>query len=54
MKPSRPEENEYAPFYARYIALVPGDDVMTALEAQRHGNGSYQPTRTDQNRIGQP
>src|ERR1700731_660085 len=35
MKPSRPEQNEYAPFYARYIALVPGDDVMAALEAQR-------------------
>src|ERR1700722_7778480 len=35
MKPSRPEENEYASFYARYIALVPGHDVMAALEAQR-------------------
>jgi uncharacterized damage-inducible protein DinB len=35
MKPRRPEQNEYAPFYARYIALVPGDDVMAALEAQR-------------------
>ena len=35
MKPSRPEPDEYAPFYARYIALVPGDDVIAALEAQR-------------------
>lgn len=35
MKPGRPEANEYAPFYAGYIALVPGDDAVAALEAQR-------------------
>src|SRR6202047_1333815 len=35
MKPSRPEKNEYAPFYTRYIALVPGNDVIAELEAQR-------------------
>jgi uncharacterized damage-inducible protein DinB len=35
MKPGRPEENEYAPYYAGYIALVPGDDVVAALESQR-------------------
>ncbi len=35
MKPGKPEANEYAPFYERYIALVPGDDALTALEAQR-------------------
>lgn len=35
MKPNRPETSEYAPFYAGYIALVPGNDVMAALEAQR-------------------
>src|SRR3984957_4613876 len=35
MKPISPEENKYASFYARYIALVPGDDLMTALGAQR-------------------
>ena len=35
MKPGRPEAHEYAPFYAGYIALVPGDDAVAALEAQR-------------------
>ena len=35
MKPGRPEANEYAPYYAGYIALVPGDDAVAALEAQR-------------------
>lgn len=35
MKPGRPEDNEYAHYYAGYIALVPGDDVVAALEAQR-------------------
>jgi hypothetical protein len=35
MKPGRPEASEYAPFYAGYIALVPGDDAVAALEAQR-------------------
>jgi hypothetical protein len=35
MKPGRPEAKEYAPYYAGYIALVPGDDAVAALEAQR-------------------
>jgi hypothetical protein len=35
MKPGRPEAHEYAPFYEGYIALVAGDDAVTALEAQR-------------------
>jgi hypothetical protein len=35
MKLGRPEPNEYAPYYAGYIALVPGDDAVAALEAQR-------------------
>jgi hypothetical protein len=35
MNPGRPEASEYAPFYGGYIALVPGDDVMAALEGQR-------------------
>jgi hypothetical protein len=35
---SRPESGEYAPYYDRYISLVPGNDVLaalTALEDQR-------------------
>ena len=35
MKPGRPDASEYAPYYERYIALVPGDNVILALETQR-------------------
>ncbi len=35
MKLARPEAGEYAPYYERYIALVPGADATSALEAQR-------------------
>jgi hypothetical protein len=30
----RPAETEYAPFYARYVALVPEADVLAVLERQ--------------------
>src|SRR5262249_165819 len=33
--PGRPVASEYAEFYAKYVALVPGTDVLGALEAQR-------------------
>lgn len=32
---TRPEAGEYAPYYARYIALVQGDDILHALDQQR-------------------
>src|SRR5713226_8472330 len=35
MKMSRPEANEYAAYYESYISLVPGNDVVGALETQR-------------------
>ena len=31
----RPQPEEYAPYYERYISLVPGTDVLAALEDQR-------------------
>lgn len=31
----RPEPGEYAPYHDRYIALVPGSDILTTLESQR-------------------
>jgi DinB family protein len=31
----RPEANEYAEYYAKYIAKVPGADVLSVLESQR-------------------
>jgi hypothetical protein len=30
----RPAASEYAPYYDRYISLVPGDDIVVALEQQ--------------------
>ena len=34
MSTGRPADTEFAPFYARYVALVPEDDVAAALAAQ--------------------
>jgi len=31
----RPQPGEYAPYYDRYISLVPGNDVLAALDDQR-------------------
>jgi DinB family protein len=31
----RPQPGEYAPFYDGYVSLVPGNDVLAALEEQR-------------------
>src|SRR5208282_194298 len=31
----RPQPGEYAPYYDRYISLVHGSDILTALEDQR-------------------
>ena len=31
----RPQAGEYAPYYEKYISLVPGNDVLGAMEAQR-------------------
>src|SRR6266849_1625464 len=32
---ARPEAGEYAAYYEKYIALVPGRDILSALETQR-------------------
>jgi hypothetical protein len=32
---TRPQSDEYAPYYGKYIALVQGNDVMSALDQQR-------------------
>jgi hypothetical protein len=31
----RPEAGEYASYYEKYVSLVPGNDIVTTLEAQR-------------------
>ncbi|HUC53550.1 MAG TPA: DinB family protein [Candidatus Cybelea sp.] len=32
---NRPEATEYADYYAKYIAKVPGSDILSVLESQR-------------------
>ena len=32
---ARPQAGEYAPYYEKYISLVPGNDIFGALETQR-------------------
>lgn len=32
---NRPQAGEYASYYEKYVSLVPGDDVLAALESQR-------------------
>src|SRR5215469_15206733 len=32
---ARPEPGEYPPYYEKYISLVPGSDILGALESQR-------------------
>jgi uncharacterized damage-inducible protein DinB len=32
---TRPEPTEYAAFYEKYVALVPGNDIVAILDAQR-------------------
>jgi hypothetical protein len=32
---ARPEPGEYAPYYDRYISLVPGADILATLDSQR-------------------
>jgi hypothetical protein len=32
---ARPQADEYAPYYERYISLVQGEDIVGALDQQR-------------------
>jgi hypothetical protein len=32
---ARPQAGEYAPYYERYISLVPGEDILNTLDQQR-------------------
>lgn len=34
VRSSRPDESEHAPYYSRYISLVPDGDVVSALSSQ--------------------
>jgi uncharacterized damage-inducible protein DinB len=35
LKIARPEPGDYAPYYDRYISLVPGSDILATLDTQR-------------------
>lgn len=32
---TRPQSDEYAPYYEKYVALIPGEDIIGTLDAQR-------------------
>ena len=32
---ARPQPDEYAPYYGRYISLVQGEDILGTLDQQR-------------------
>ncbi len=31
----RPQPGEFAPYYDRYISLIPGNDILASLDEQR-------------------
>ena len=41
MKPERPSEKEYAPFYAGYVGLVPETDIVPVLRQQPLELGAF-------------
>ena len=45
---SRPDSNEYAPYYERYISLVKSDDILAALEQQRRDTVLLLSCRSDE------
>lgn len=61
---ARPEPGEYAPYYERYISLVPGEDILGTLDSQRRqmmlllsgrddaeGNFRYAPEKWTANEV---
>ncbi len=61
---ARPDPGEYNPYYERYIALVPGGDILSTLDAQRRqmmlllsgrddadGNFRYAPDKWTANEV---
>jgi hypothetical protein len=45
---ARPEPGEYAPYYHRYISLVPGPDILGAFDEQRRQTLLLLSGRTDE------
>lgn len=44
---ARPVPGEYAPYYERYISLVPGADIVATLDAQRRAMMLLLSSKTD-------
>jgi hypothetical protein len=44
---SHPEPGEYAPYYEKYISLIPGNDILATLEDQRRQTLLLLSGRTD-------
>jgi hypothetical protein len=44
---ARPEPDEYSPYHVRYISLVPGNDILGALESQRRQSLIFLCSRDD-------
>lgn len=45
--PSRPQKDEYAAFYEKYVSLIPGDDIVTTLEAQQRATAQLLAARSE-------
>jgi hypothetical protein len=43
----KPAPQEYAPYYDRYISLVPGDDILATLGKQLHDTVALLSTRSE-------
>lgn len=43
-----PDASEHAPYYGKYIALVPGDDILSTLEARQHETIRFLSSLTEQ------
>lgn len=44
---ARPQPGEYAPYYDRYVSLVPGQDILATLDNQRRQTVLLLSCRTD-------
>jgi len=42
-----PQPNEYAPHYGKYVSLVSGNDVLTALETQARETAAFLSARSE-------
>jgi hypothetical protein len=51
---TRPEPGEYAPYFARYIDLVPGDDLLVTLPAQSESTLAFWESLSEEDSFYRP